>query len=161
MRVALLRLLKEEYDIVPTANETKAGDVALEAASPFEAVQTDQPWTIIDQQAARDWLIKIGDIAEKSSSKSQIQNALRTRGLLWLDREEMEYFALAAGILFLGKDPSVAFPQCRILADAYRGSEPDPNPSDQLTISAPAPKTVQRVVDFVNKKRATRPGLSA
>src|SRR5471032_1348356 len=36
----------------------------------------------------------------------------------------------AAGIVLLARDPSIVFPHCRILADAYRGAEPDGDPMD-------------------------------
>jgi predicted HTH transcriptional regulator len=48
----------------------------------------------------------------------------------------------------------VLFPHCKILADAYRSNDPDPNPQDQDTVSAAAPEAIQAVVDFV--KRNTR-----
>jgi ATP-dependent DNA helicase RecG len=56
---------------------------------------------------------------------------------------------MASGLIFQGRNPSEVFPQCRILADAYGGTEPDPNPREQDTIYGPAPRMVDRVVDFV------------
>lgn len=159
VRAALLRLLKDEYSLVPTATEAKSGKETLEAASPFEAGQTEIPWIGLVQELARDWLVSIGEIAEKRVAKEDIQSALRRRGLLWMERERGEYYALAAGVLFLGKNPAASFPQCKILADAYRGSEPDPNPSDQLTVSHPAPQAVQAVVDFVKKNTRHPPRI--
>lgn len=56
---------------------------------------------------------------------------------------------MASGLLLLGNNPSEVFPQCRILSDAYVGTETDPTPNDQVTISGPASRMVARVVDFV------------
>lgn len=158
-RKALLRVLKDEYGIIPTEDEVKSGEETLEATSPFESDQTYQPWSSMDHTVAKDWLISIGEISEKKGTKSEIQSALRTRGLLWLDRESGEHYASAAGVIFLGRNPSAPFPQCRILADAYRGTEPDPDPSDQSPISDPAPQAVRAVVDFVNRNTRHPPRI--
>jgi ATP-dependent DNA helicase RecG len=57
----------------------------------------------------------------------------------------------ASGFIFLGKDPSSRFPQCRIFADAFRGTVSDSTPADQITLSGPAPVLVEQVLDFVQK----------
>ncbi|MEJ2746006.1 MAG: ATP-binding protein, partial [bacterium] len=159
IRASLKRLLKDEYKIVPTDEEDKSGEETLEAISLFETTQTEERWSSFDQSTARDWLLSIGDIAGRRVAVSDIQNRLHTRALLWCDRETGDYSALAAGILFLGKNPSARFPHCRILADAYKGVERDPTPRDQATISAPAPKAVQAVVDFVYKNTRHPPRI--
>jgi len=38
------------------------------------------------------------------------------------------------------------FPQCRILADAYRGAEPDGDPRDHDDIRAPMPLAIDRAI---------------
>lgn len=159
VRAALLRLLKEDFNVIPTVREKKMGIETIEASSSFETLQTDHPWTEIDQKVTKDWLSDIGELGPKAKDKKDVKNILRTRGLLWLDRESLEYYALAAGILFIGRNPALAFPQCRILVDAYPGEEPGPNPNDQLTISLPAPKAVHTVLDFIHKNTRHPPRI--
>ncbi|MGA1870786.1 MAG: ATP-binding protein [bacterium] len=159
VRRSLIRILDQEFNITPTKDESKSGMDTLEAASPFETAQTEIPWDELDNTTAREWLSAIGDLPDKSAAQPRVLNHLRTRGLLWLKRDSGEYYALAAGILFLGKNPSAIFPQCRIMADAYRGEDPDPNPLDQQTISNAAPKMVQTVVDFVTKNTRHPPRI--
>ncbi len=57
--------------------------------------------------------------------------------------------SLASGLVFLGKNPSLRFPQCRILLDAFGGTVTDSTPADQRALSAPAPLMVREVWDFV------------
>lgn len=159
VRRSLIRILDQEFGITPTKDESKSGIDTLEATSPFETTQTEVAWNQLDHNFAKEWLTKIGDIPETQTQKSNILNLLRTRGLMWREQDMGKYHALAAGILFLGKNPSAIFPQCRILADAYRGTTPDPNPSDQQTISNPAPKAVQSIVDFVNRNTRHPPRI--
>ena len=159
VRRALIKVLEQEFGIVPTKNESKSGADTLEATSPFEAKQTDILWNQLDYDVAKEWLTKIDDVLKKKIRKDIILNHLWTRGMLWHKQGTEDYFALAAGIIFLGRNPSSAFPHCRILADAYRGQETDPNQKDQSTINAPAPVVVQAVIDFVNNNTRHPPRI--
>lgn len=73
------------------------------------------------------------------------------RGLVWHDPVSGQHFATAAGVVLLAKDPSAVFPQCRILADAYRSTEPDGDPRDHEDIRAPMPLAVERAIAFVDR----------
>jgi ATP-dependent DNA helicase RecG len=159
VRAALINLLKDEYGLAPQAGEDESGEQNIEAASPFESRQTDLTWDDLDHKLAREWLEKAGDIPGSKAAESTIIGCLRTRGLLWRDRKTGQHHALAAGILFLGRNPSAPFPQSRIMADAYRGIEPDPTPSDQMTVSVPAPKAIDAVVAFVGKNTRHPPRI--
>ncbi|MFH1674251.1 MAG: ATP-binding protein [Pseudomonadota bacterium] len=159
VRRSLIRILDQEFGITPTEDESKSGMDTLEAASPFETAQTEVSWSQLDYNVAKEWLTKIGDISGKKAQKPVVLNHLRTRGMLWREQESGDYLALAAGILFFGINPSSTFPHCRILVDAYRGNETDPNPEDQITISGPAPVAVQTVIDFVNKNTRHPPRI--
>lgn len=55
------------------------------------------------------------------------------------------------GIVLLAKDPSMVFPQCRILADAYRSTEPDGDPRDHEDIRAPMPLAIDRAIAFIDR----------
>jgi len=151
VRNALIKLLKEKFSVTPTDKEEKTGEETLEAVSPFESLQTDVPWAELDESAVRKWLLAIGDLTDTDASADSLQHCLHTRGLLWRQQQSGSHFALAAGLVFLGKNPSARLPHCKILLDAYKGSEIDPRPLDQATLSMPAPAAVDRVVDFVNK----------
>jgi predicted HTH transcriptional regulator len=73
------------------------------------------------------------------------------RGLVWHDSTSSDDYATAAGIVLLAKDPSAVFPQCRILADAYRSTEPDGDPRDHEDIRGPMPLAIERAVDFIDR----------
>lgn len=154
VRESLLLILKKDHGVTPSAIINKRGEETLEASSPFEAKQTDITPKYLDINVAKEWLKKVGDIHEKKVSYSSIFNHLRTRGLLWKERDSGKYFVLAAGIIFLGKNPSTVFPHCRIMADAYRSVVRDSNPNDQATVIGPAPKVIEQVLSFI--KRNTR-----
>jgi ATP-dependent DNA helicase RecG len=159
VRDALIKLLKTEYGLGPQDGDDESGEQNIGAASPFESRQTDIIWDSLDHRLARAWLAKAGDVAGAKAAESVILGCLRNRGLMWRDRKSGKHLALAAGVLFLGKNPSAPFPQCRVMVDAYRGVEPDPTPSDQLTVSAPAPKAINAVVAFVGKNTRHPPRI--
>ena len=159
VRDSLIKLLKAEYSLAPQAGDDESGEQNIEAASPFESRQTELTWNDLDHRLAREWLAKAGDIAGARATETMILGCLRTRGLMWRDRKSGKHLVLAAGVLFLGKNPSAPFPQCRVMADAYRGVEFDPTPSDQLTISAPAPKAIDAIVAFVSKNTRHPPRI--
>ena len=145
----LKRILMESYNLkVEHLGNGSKGEVGK--ASPFEQVVLEVRETGLDLDVALEWLRSVNKIREdEKPGKIALLNKLREKGLVWKESGVPEYKAMASGLLFLGKNPSEIFPQCRILADAYRGTEPDPNPQDQDTISGPAPQMVDRVVDFV------------
>jgi len=119
-------------------------------ASPFEQMVLQVRETGLDLDIAREWLQSVNEIQENEKpSTITLLNKLREKGLVWKESGEQVFKAMASGLLFLGKNPSDHFPQCRILADAYSGTEPDPTPRDQETISGAAPRMVNRIVDFV------------
>ena len=70
---------------------------------------------------------------------------------MWYEPNSGEHYATAAGIVLLAKDPSAVFPQCRILADAYRGAEPDGDPRDHEDIRAPMPIAIERAIAFIDR----------
>ena len=80
-----------------------------------------------------------------------MEDGLLARGLIWGDAESGKYYATAAGVVLLGDDPSVVFPQCRILADAYHGTERTSKPNDQEDIRSPAAEAIDRAVEFVQR----------
>jgi predicted HTH transcriptional regulator len=53
--------------------------------------------------------------------------------------------------VLLARDPSAVFPQCRILADAYRGAEPDGDPGDHEDIREPMAVAIERALAFIGR----------
>ena len=45
----------------------------------------------------------------------------------------------------------MVFPQCRILADAYRSTEPDGDPRDHEDIRSPMPLAIDRAIAFIDR----------
>jgi len=84
-------------------------------------------------------------------TEPELLDGAALRGLVWHDPVSGQHFATAAGVVLLAKDPSAVFPQCRILADAYRSTEPDGDPRDHEDIRAPMPLAVERAVAFVDR----------
>jgi len=147
----LTRILRETYGL-DIGEEARSGTGEVAKASTFELQLLDVPGSNLALDVAKDWLRVIGVLSgEKRIKNSALLNALRERGLVRKNAQGDGYQAMASGLLFLGKNPSQYFSQCRILADAYEGVEPDPNPKDQDTISGPASRMVACVVDFVMK----------
>jgi predicted HTH transcriptional regulator len=149
VRRSLVRILRESFGRVISPDAMARAESAAEKASPFEQQVLEIRDSSLALDVARKWLRAIRQISEhEQPGKPALLNRLREKGLV-RKGETGTYKAMASGLLFLGKDPSAEFPQCRILVDAYAGTEPDPRPRDQETLSVPAPVLVERVVEFV------------
>lgn len=149
VKKALKRVLTEEFNLV-IENEIPEVDVSIEPASPFEQQALDISANELDGATSEKWLRSIKAVPDgRPLSKNGRLNALRQKGLVRLEGELFR--TQASGLLFLGKDPSMHFPQCRVFADAFRGTAPDSTPADQITLSGPAPLLVDQVWDFVQK----------
>jgi predicted HTH transcriptional regulator len=74
-----------------------------------------------------------------------------SRGLVWRDPASGAHYATAAGVVLLARDPSAVLPQCRILADAYRSTEPDGEPRDHEDIRGPMPIAIDRAIAFIDR----------
>jgi ATP-dependent DNA helicase RecG len=151
VRAALMKLLKDDFNISPTINEEKSGNETLEAASTFESQMTDASIKELDSQLINQWIKDAGVLPSMKATSAMFEQTLRTRGLMWHDQKAGTFQSLASGIVFFGKNPAVRFPQCKIMLDAYKGIEVDPHPLDQDTLSLPAPIAIDRVVEFVQK----------
>ena len=69
----------------------------------------------------------------------------------WLDPDSGNHYATAAGIVLLAADPSAVFPQCRVLADAFRSTEADGEPVDHEDIRGPMPEVIERAIKFIDR----------
>lgn len=152
VRAALVKLMGEGFGIVPTSDEDQIAEQTIEATSAFESKSLDRiRWRDLDMGVMR----RLVAAAEGRDPVSLTDDGLLTeaamRGLIWRDGTSGEHFATAAGIVLLAKDPSVIFPQCRILADAYRSVEPDGEPRDHEDIRGPMPVAIDRALAFVDR----------
>jgi len=152
VRAALLKLLKDRFDLVPSAVEEKISEQNIEAVSPFESQAIKRlKWQNMDHALARRLAARAEQKEEKDLTGSEVLENIMVRGLAWFDPETNEYYGTAAGIVILGNDPSAVFPQCRFLADAYRAIVPDGDPMDQEDIRCPAPAAIERVIAFIDR----------
>ncbi len=152
VRAALVKLLEDRFGIAPSTDENEIAQQTIEATSPFESQPlTRLRWPDLDHEVVRRLIAAAeGRAAEKLSADDLLAGA-SVRGLVWHDPQAGQHYATAAGIVLLAKDPSAVFPQCRILADAYRGVEPDGDPGDHEDIRGPMPKAVDRAIAFIDR----------
>jgi ATP-dependent DNA helicase RecG len=152
VRAALVRLLLDRFGIAPTSDENLTAEQTIEATSPFESQSlTRVRWHDLDQDVARRLVSAAEQRKPEEIAAADLLAGATLRGLVWRDSLSGEHYATAAGIVLLAKDPSAVFPQCRILADAYRSTEPDGDPRDHEDIRAPMPRAVERAIAFVDR----------
>jgi predicted HTH transcriptional regulator len=152
VRAALVRLLRDRFGIAPTSDENAIAERTIEATSAFESQPlTRIAWQDLDQGVLRRLIaVAEGRTPDDLSAQDLLAGAL-LRGLVWHDPDRREHYATAAGIVLLAKDPSAVFPQCRILADAYRGTEPDGAARDHEDLRAPMPVAIDRATAFIDR----------
>ncbi len=152
VRAALVKLLKDRFGISPTSDENQIAEQTIEATSSFES----QPlarlrWQDLDHEVLRRLIAAAENRDAGSLSAADLVSGAAARGLAWRDQGTGEIYATAAGIVLLAKDPSTVFPQCRILADAYRSTEPDGDPRDHEDIRSPMPLAIDRAIAFIDR----------
>ena len=152
VRAALVRLLGDTFGISPTSDENLIAEHTIEATSSFESRLINRVlWRDLDMNVARNLVAAAEGQAPEGLEDDALLSAALVRGLVWYDSEHGEYFATSAGIVLLAKDPSIVFPQCRILADAYRGAEPDGEPRDHEDIRGPMSLAIDRSLAFIDR----------
>ncbi len=152
VRAALVKLLADKFGIAPSSDEDKIAQQTIEATSSFES----QPlarlrWQDLDHEVLRRLIAAAENRDAGSLSEADLLSGASARGLVWRDQGTGETYATAAGIVLLAKDPSMVFPQCRILADAYRSTEPDGDPRDHEDIRLPMPLAIDRAIAFIDR----------
>jgi predicted HTH transcriptional regulator len=152
VRAALVNLLRERFALVPTSDEDKIAVQTIEATSAFESKPLDRiRWQDLNMDVARSLIAAAEQRKPSTLSQKDILAGATMRGLAWRDSDAGEHYATAAGIVLFAKDPSAVFPQCRILADAYRSIEPDGDPRDHEDIRAPMPLAIERAIAFIDR----------
>jgi len=151
VRSALVKLLRDRFGISPTTDENLTAEQTIEATSGFESQSlTRIRWEDLDQNVARRMVAAAEQRKPEEISDRDLLAGATLRGLVWCDPSSGTHYATAAGIVLLAKDPSAVFPQCRILADAYRSTEPDGDPRDHKDIRGPMPLAVDDAIAFVD-----------
>jgi len=152
VRTALVKHLKDRHGIVPSSDENEIAERTIEATSPFESQPLNRiRWTELDHSVVRRLVAAAENRNPDELGAPDLLTGASLRGLIWQDSSSGEHFATAAGIVLLAKDPSAVFPQCRILADAYRGVEADGDPRDHEDIRGPMPLAVDRALAFIDR----------
>ena len=146
----LAQAAKEEWSIVPDAGVAESGEETIEAASTFEAFQQDElTLDDLDVETSRSLFACLRGASAKSLSIPKIARVFRVRGLVWRDGESGDLYPTAGGVVFLGHDPAMRFPQCQILADAYRDIKATSKPLAQRKFSSPIPGLIEELLTFV------------
>ncbi len=152
VRAALVRLLRDRFAIEPTSDENETAQQTIEATSPFESRPVARMrWRDLDMDVARRLVGAAEGRQPGGISDEDLLAGVSLRGLVWHEASSGEHYATAAGIVLLARDPSAVFPHCRILADAYRGAEPDGDPRDHEDIREPMPVAVERALAFIDR----------
>lgn len=152
VRAALVKLLSDRFGIAPTSDENAVAEQTIEATSTFESQPLDRVrWSALDRAVIRSLIGAAESRSPDNLSEDELLAGASLRGLVWHDPASREHYATAAGIVLAANDPSSVFPHCRILADAYRGLEPDGNPRDHEDIRAPMPVAINRAVTFIDR----------
>lgn len=125
VKKGLVRILEESFKM-KIELELAGKNSKAARASTFEQQILDVRDSGLALDVALEWLRSIKNLNEEEKpAKSVLLNILREKGLIRKEEKGAAYKAMASGLLFLGKNPSEVFPQCRILVDAYDGREPD------------------------------------
>lgn len=152
VRAALVKQLKDGYGIVPSSDENEIALQTIEATSTFESQPLNRIlWADLDHSVARRLVGAAENKNPDDLSTAELLSGAKLRGLIWQEPDSGEHYATAAGIVILARDPSAVFPQCRILADAYRGAEADGDPRDHEDIRGPMPLAVDRALAFIDR----------
>ena len=152
VRSALVKLLDERFGVAPTSDEDEIAEHTIEATSTFESqLLRHVPLSELDLDVGRNLIAAAEGKEVEKLSDAEVLAGLALRGLIRHDLDGGDYFATAAGVALLGKDPSAVLPHCRMAADAYRGTELDGDPRDQEEIRGPMPHVVERAVGFIDR----------
>ncbi len=148
----MVKLLKDEFGISPSSDENEIAQQTIEATSTFESQPlTRVRWKELDHGVVRRLIAAAGAKKTAGLSGLNLLAGASLRGLVWHDPQNREPYAPAAGVVLLSRDPSAVFPQCRLLADAYRGAELDGDPRDHEDIRGPMPLAIDRAITFIDR----------
>lgn len=152
VRAALVKLLADRFGIAPSSDENEIAEQTIEATSTFESQLLSRvAWREMDHTVARHLISVAEGKPPEQLTDAELLNGASLRGLIWRDSLSGDPYATGAGVVLLAKDPSAVFPQCRLLADAYRGADADGAPQDHEDIRGPMPLVIDRAIAFIDR----------
>jgi hypothetical protein len=139
VRSALYAVLKKEFHLEASDEESEDGKHLIEVASTFEATpMPDVSPQLLDAVALAGFVEAVIEQPEMRIWDDAPENALVTRGLAMQRPGEPGTVNRAAYLLF-APHPANRFPQAEILVDAYADTKVSGKPRGQLNVNAPLP----------------------
>jgi ATP-dependent DNA helicase RecG len=151
VRSALYAVLKNEFHLEASDEESEDGKHLIEVASTFEAApMPDVSAQSLDAAALAPFVEAVIEQPEMRIWDDAPEHALITRGLAMQRPGEPGTVNRAAYLLFAPR-PANRFPQAEILVDAYSDTRVSGKPRGQLNVNAPLPASIEQVLAFVDK----------
>lgn len=157
VRAVLLSEL-EKHGMRPTSGETAIAEQTIAQASDFDSRLMERAdITELDNDLCRRFVAACAGVPEKDLLEDDIRKTLLNRGLVWHNEGSKATHPTAAGLLLLGKSPETFFPQVRIAANAFGGTERG-EPIDREDIRDALPIAIERTFQFLqrNMRHTTR-----
>lgn len=157
VRAVLLAEL-ENRGFSPNAQEREIAEQTIAQASDFDVRLVERAdESDLDENLCVSYVAATTGVVQTEIDADQTRKTLTNRGLLWRDDEPGVFRPTAAGLLLFGKQPDAVFPQVRIAADAYGGTERG-EAIDRDDIREALPRAVERVFQFLkrNMRHTTR-----
>lgn len=151
VRSALYAVLKKEFHIEASNEESEDGEHLIEVASNFEAApMPDVSAQALDAGALATFVEAVIEQPGLRIWDDAPEHALVTRGLAMHRPGEPAIVSRGAYLLF-APHPANRFPQCEILVDAYADTKVSGKPRGQLNVNAPLLAAIEQVLAFVDK----------
>ncbi len=151
VRARLIRHIKDTYHVEPTADQEDVATQTISVASAFERQRLNLvEWADMNNRLAAELTSKAEETDASKLNNKAITLSLWRRGYLWQGENE-RYYATAAGILLLAKDPTAVFTQARIQIAAYTDIKKTHKLLDHETIRKPLPFAIDEAVAFIKK----------
>lgn len=156
VRNALLPILGKR-GTSPSELEQIEFTTTLEAASDFDTQSLQQvDYEDLDKKLIAQYAQAVRQ-DNANISNTDIQKILFQRGMIWFDEKNNSYRPTAAGLILFGFSPDAVFPQCRIAANAYSGTNKG-DLIDRLDIKKPLPMALEDAIQFLirNMRHTTK-----
>ena len=151
IREALLRVLADEYQTVPSSDEDSDGEHLIEMTSPFEAcAMTGITAHALDANLLAPFVDRVFEKIWMKIWDDSSEQALVSRGLAIPAQDQMPATVTHAAFVLFAPKPANRLPQCEILLDAYDDTRISGRPKGQETINAPIFTAVEQVLRFVD-----------
>ena len=129
---------------------------ALPSISKFEKQHLDQTsLRDLDQELIAQLWPKITGNNIGGIDENSLCQELSRRSFLKKNPKSDKYHATSLGLLLFGKDPTLYFPQCRIIAEFYKGETSTGKPDGYKDIRASIPVAIEKIVLFVEQYTKT------